>query len=53
MINKFHLKTIEDIAIQYITIFQPQDSVFEETINTVEEPKLSIKGATSIGYSVV
>ena len=51
MINKFHLKTIEDIAIQYITIFQPQDSVFEETINTVEEPKLSIKGATSIGGS--
>ena len=51
MINKFHLKTIEDIAIQYITILQPQESNLEETINTVEEPKLSIKGATSIGGS--
>ena len=51
MINKFHLKTIEDIAIQYITIFQPQESNLEETINTVEDTKLSIKGATSIGGS--
>ena len=51
MINKFHLKTIEDIAIQYITILQPTESNLEETINTVEDPKLSIKGATSIGGS--
>ena len=51
MINKFHLKTIEDIAIQYITILQPQESNLEETINTVEDTKLSIKGATSIGGS--
>ena len=51
MINKFHLKTIEDIAIQYITILQPTESNLEETINTVEDTKLSIKGATSIGGS--
>ena len=51
MINKFQLKTIEDIAIQYITILQPTESNLEETINTVEDPKLSIKGATSIGGS--
>ena len=51
MINKIHLKTIEDIAIQYITTIQQTDYNLEETINTVEDPKLSIKGATSIGGS--
>ena len=51
MNNKFHLKTIEDIAIQYLTIFQPSENNYEETINTVEDKKLSIKGATSIGGS--
>ena len=51
MNNKFHLKTIEDIAIQYLTILPPSDNNFEETINTVEDKKLSIKGATSIGGS--
>ncbi len=51
MINKFPLTTIEDIAIQYITTLQPTESNLEETINTVEDPKLSIKGATSIGGS--
>ena len=51
MNNKFHLKTIEDIAIQYLTIFQPSENNYGETINTVEDKKLSIKGATSIGGS--
>ena len=51
MFNKIHLKTIEDIAIQYITTLQPQENINGETINTVEDKKLSIKGATSIGGS--
>ena len=51
MNNKFHLKTIEDIAIQYLTILEPAENVYEETINTVEDKKLSIKGAASIGGS--
>ena len=51
MLNKFHLKTIEDIAIQYLSTLQPQETTNEETINTVEDKKLSIKGATSIGGS--
>ena len=51
MLNKFHLKTIEDIAIQYLSTLQPQENANEETLNTVEDKKLSIKGAASIGGS--
>jgi len=51
MLNKFHLKTIEDIAIQYLAILQHQENANEETLNTVEDKNLSIKGATSIGGS--
>ena len=40
MFNKIHLKTIEDIAIQYITTLQPQENINGETINTVEDKKL-------------
>ena len=51
MLNKYHLKTIEDIAIQYLSTLQPIENNNGETINTVEDKKLSIKGATSIGGS--
>ena len=51
MINKYNLKTIEDIAIQYIATLEPQEKDFMETINTVEDKNLSIKGAKSIGGS--
>ena len=51
MINKYNLKTIEDIAIQYITTLEPPEKDFMETINTVEDQNISIKGAKSIGGS--
>ena len=41
MINKYNLKTIEDIAIQYIATLEPQEKDFMETINTVEDKNLS------------
>ena len=51
MINKYNLKTIEDIAIQYIATLEPPENDFMETINTVEDKNISIKGAKSIGGS--
>ena len=51
MINKYNLKTIEDIAIQYIATLEPPENDFMETIKTVEDKNISIKGAKSIGGS--
>ena len=51
MQNKIQFKTIEDIAIQYIINTTNSDNNFEDTINTVKDPKISIKGCNSIGGS--
>ena len=51
MQNKIRLKTIEDIAIQFIINTIDSDNDFEDTINTIKDPKISIKGCTSIGGS--
>ena len=51
MQNKIQFKTIEDIAIQYIINTIESDNDFEDTINTIKDPKISIKGCTSIGGS--
>ena len=51
MQNKIHFKTIEDIAIQYIINTTNSDNKFEDTINTIKDPKISIKGCNSIGGS--
>ena len=49
--NKIQFKTIEDIAIQYIINTTESDNDFEDTINTVKDPKISIKGCSSVGGS--
>ena len=51
MQNKIQFKTIEDIAIQFIINTTESDNDFEDTLNTVKDPKISIKGCTSIGGS--
>ena len=51
MQNKIHFKTIEDIAIQFIINTIESDNDFENTINTIKDPKISIKGCTSVGGS--
>ena len=51
MQNRFHFKTIEDIAIQYIRNTIDSENDFEDTINTIKDPKISIKGCSSIGGS--
>ena len=51
MQNKIRLKTIEDIAIQFIINTIDSDNDFEDTINTIKDPKISIKGCTSLGGS--
>ena len=51
MQNKIHFKTIEDIAIQYIINTTNSENKFEDTINTIKDPKISIKGCNSIGGS--
>ena len=51
MQKKIKFKTIEDIAIQYIINTNEKGNDFEDTINTIQDPKLSIKGATTIGGS--
>ena len=51
MQNRFQFKTIEDIAIQYIRNTIDSENDFEDTINTVKDPKISIKGCSSIGGS--
>ena len=51
MQNKIQFKTIEDIAIQFIINTTESDNDFEDTINTIIDPKISIKGCASIGGS--
>ena len=51
MQNKIHFKTIEDIALQYIINSPNQENNYEETINTVDDPRVSIKGCTTRGGS--
>ena len=51
MQNKIQFKTIEDIAIQFIINTAESDKDFEDTINTIKDPKISIKGCTSVGGS--
>ena len=51
MQNKIQFKTIEDIAIQFIINTTESDNDFEDTINTIKDPKISIKGCSSIGGS--
>ena len=49
--NKIQFKTIEDIAIQFIINTTESDNDFEDTINTIKDPKISIKGCSSVGGS--
>ena len=51
MQNKIKFKTIEDIAIQYIINTTGNLNEFEDTINTIKDPKIPIKGSTTIGGS--
>ena len=51
MQKKIKFKTIEDIAIQYIINTNQKGNEFENTMNTIQDPKISIKGITTIGGS--
>ena len=51
MQNKIKFKTIEDIAIQFIINTIDNGKEFEDTINTIKDPKIAIRGCTTMGGS--